>query len=96
MISKELLKRIDEKNYLTEREHKEFLNILEKELEQKEKQDKILKLIVEKQVDIKLVAWAGVKVEAYNVKVREEKDYWWREELTQDEFDLIKEWLEDD
>ncbi|MBO7692352.1 MAG: hypothetical protein J6T10_06925 [Methanobrevibacter sp.] len=73
---------------------KETLESIKKELEEKEKQDKILKLIVEKQIDVKLVVWAGVNVEAYNVKVRAEKDYWWREELTQDEFDLIKEWLE--
>ena len=32
MTSKECLKRIDEKNYLTEREHKEFLNVIEKYL----------------------------------------------------------------
>jgi len=33
MTSKELLKRIDEKDYLTEREHREFLKVLEKDLE---------------------------------------------------------------
>lgn len=33
MNSKECLKRIDEKNYLTEREHKEFLSVIEKDLE---------------------------------------------------------------
>ena len=31
--SKEYLKRIDEKNYLTEREHREYLRELEKKLE---------------------------------------------------------------
>lgn len=36
MTSKECLKRIDEKNYLTEREHKEFLSIVEKDLDQLE------------------------------------------------------------
>ena len=33
MGNKELLKRIDERNYLTEREHREFLSVLNKELE---------------------------------------------------------------
>lgn len=33
MTSKEYLKRIDEKNYLTEREHKEFLSVIEKDLD---------------------------------------------------------------
>lgn len=36
MTSKECLKRIDEKNYLTEREHKEFLNVIEKDLDRLE------------------------------------------------------------
>ena len=36
MISKECLKRIDEKNYLTEREHKEFLSVIEKDLDRLE------------------------------------------------------------
>ena len=32
-MSKELLKRIDERNYLTEREHQEYLRELEKKLD---------------------------------------------------------------
>ncbi len=44
MGNKELLKRIDERNYLTEREHREFLSVLNKELERLKKQDKILEL----------------------------------------------------
>lgn len=66
------------------------------QLAEKEKQDKILSILKNKKVDIKLVLWAGQKVEAYNVKVREQKDYWWREELTQEEFDDIKEWLDNE
>lgn len=46
-------------------------------------------LINTKNVDIKLLKWAYPSVEAYNVKVRSEKDYWWREELTQEEFEFI-------
>ncbi len=46
-------------------------------------------LIDTKNVDIKLLKWAYPNVEAYNVKVREQKDYWWREELTKEEFDFL-------
>jgi hypothetical protein len=42
MINKELLRRIDERDYLTEREHREFLERLSKDLEILE----ILKIIV--------------------------------------------------
>jgi len=46
-------------------------------------------LINTKDVDIKLLKWAYPDVEAYNVKVRTEKDYWWREELTKEEFEFL-------
>lgn len=36
MTSKELLRRIDEKDYLTEREHREFLSVLNKDLKRLE------------------------------------------------------------
>lgn len=36
MSNKECLKRIDERNYLTEREHKEFLMVVEKALDRLE------------------------------------------------------------
>jgi len=54
-------------------------------------QDKVkaFDLINEKDVDIKLLKWAYPSVEAYNVKVRTEKDYWWRKELTKEEFEFI-------
>lgn len=54
-------------------------------------QDKVkaFDLINEKDVDVKLLKWAYPSVEAYNVKVRTEKDYWWRKELTQEEFEFI-------
>ena len=56
-----------------------------------EKNDKEIAfdLIDIKNVDIKLLKWAYPSVEAYNVKVRTEKDYWWREELTQEEFEFL-------
>ena len=46
-------------------------------------------IINEKRVDIKLLHWAYPSVEAYNVKVREQKDYWPRKELTPEEFEFI-------
>lgn len=45
MTSKECLKRIDEKNYLTQRERKDFLNIVEKDLDQLEKLEKTIELL---------------------------------------------------
>lgn len=61
------------------------------QLAEKEKQDKILSILKNKKVDIKLVLWAGQNVEAYNVEVRERK-YFPRAELTQEEFDDIRKW----
>ena len=46
-------------------------------------------LINSKNVDIKLLKWAYPSVEAYNVKVRSEMHYWWREELTDVEFQFL-------
>lgn len=46
-------------------------------------------LIDTKNVDIKLLKWAYPSVEAYNTKVRTEKDYWWRDELTKEEFEFL-------
>lgn len=40
--SKECLKRIDERNYLTEREHKEFLKTIEQDLDRLEEFEKVL------------------------------------------------------
>lgn len=42
MTSKECLKRIYERNYLTEREHKEFLNIIKQDLDRLEKLEKVI------------------------------------------------------
>ena len=67
--------------------------IIKQALIKSQEQEKVLEIIKEKKVDIKLIMWAGNMVEAYNQKVREQKDYWWREELTQEEFDLLKRWF---
>jgi hypothetical protein len=63
--------------------------------QEKEDKAKAFNLINNKNVDIKLLKWAYPSVEAYNVKVREQKDYWWREELTKEEFELLKRWLDE-
>lgn len=46
-------------------------------------------LINKKRVDIKLVHWAYPNCKAYNVAVREKKETWRREELTEEEFEFI-------
>lgn len=46
-------------------------------------------LINKKRVDIKLLHWAYPSCEAYNVAVREKKETWPREELTEEEFEFI-------
>lgn len=64
--------------------------VMEKEdYDIKSKKEKAFDLINEKDIDVKLLKWAYPSVEAYNVKVRTEKDYWWRKELTQEEFEFI-------
>lgn len=46
-------------------------------------------LINKKRVDIKLLHWAYPSCKAYNDAVREKKEYWPREELTEEEFEFI-------
>ena len=81
MTSKECLKRIDEKNYLTEREHKEFLSVVEKEL-------KALEIIKEKRVDCKSLIEC-VDADEYN-------DLWFDIPIDKEEYELLKEVLEND
>lgn len=57
--------------------------------QEQEDKAKAFDLINTKNVDIKLLKWAYPSVEAYNVAVREQKDYWWREELTPEEFEFL-------
>ena len=45
MTSKECLKRIDERNYLTQRERKEFLSVIEKDLSRLKKLEKTIELL---------------------------------------------------
>lgn len=45
MTSKECLKRIDERNYLTQRERKEFLSVIEQDLTRLKKLEKTIELL---------------------------------------------------
>ena len=45
MTSKECLKRIDERNYLTQRERKEFLNVVRQDLSRLKKLEKTIELL---------------------------------------------------
>ena len=45
MRSKECLKRIDERNYLTQREHNEFLGVVKQDLDRLEKLEKTIELL---------------------------------------------------
>ena len=74
--------------YRFEKEYNTIKNYILKTQENEDKA-KVFDLINEKDVDIKLLKWAYPSVEAYNVKVRTEKDYWWRKELTKEEFEFI-------
>ena len=67
----------------------EYCNVIKDALTYKSRKELAFDLIDTKNVDIKLLKWAYPSVEAYNVKVRAEKDYWWREELTKEEFDFL-------
>ena len=68
-----------------------ILTIKKALIKAQEQKDKIraFDLINEKNIDIKLLKWAYPDLQAYNQKVRVEKDYWWRKELTQEEFEFI-------
>lgn len=82
------LKRIDEKNYITEREHKQFYKAVETAINKKDENvDKVdaFELINKKNVDIKTVKWAYPSVEAYNVWAKTYK----REELRKEEFEFL-------
>ncbi len=76
----------------TQCEHnKELADIIEKALIKIQSNEyKIaFDLINKKRVDIKLLHWAYPSCKAYNVAVREKKETWRREELTEEEFEFI-------
>ena len=88
-MSKELecLKRIDTKNYLTEREHRDFYSVIEKSL-------KDLEIIKKKEVSVRLLKSSYTLLEYYT-KYKSRTGC--NTELTQEEFELlrsVREWAD--
>lgn len=101
MTSKECLKRIDERNYLTQRERKEFLSVIEKDLVRLEQLEKALEIIKNKcatNTNLWLV-FCTRTYEDYESFVENKDHKLVRIEqniLTQQEYELLKEALEND
>ena len=101
MISKECLKRIDERNYLTQRERKEFLSVIEKDLVRLEQLENALEIIKNKcatNTNLWLV-FCTRTYEDYESFVENEDHKLVRTEqniLTQQEFELLKEVLDNE
>lgn len=102
-MSKELecLKRIDMKNYITEREHKIFYSVVEQALLKAEKEHKALEIIKEKRVNVgtfihftKVLKKDYEQCKATNDIVFCNICYTEKEFLTKEEFNLLKEVLE--
>lgn len=97
MKSKEYLKRIDGRNYLTQRERKEFLNIIEKDLSRLEKLEKtfdILRLVLDRVLIFKfkedIISGGNIyisKIDNNNITIVN---------LRKIEYELLKEVLEND
>lgn len=98
MTSKECLKRIDERNYLTQREHTEFLGVVKQDLERLEQLEKALEIIKNKcaaNTNIWLVVCTRT-YEDYESFVENKDHKLVRLEhniLTQQEYELLKEVL---
>ena len=99
MISKECLKRIDERNYLTQRERKELLSVIEKDLVRLEQLENALEIIKNKcatNTNLWLVVCTRT-YEDYESFVENEDHKLVRTEqniLTQQEYELLKKVLE--
>ena len=78
----EYLRRIDKREYLTEREHREYLKALDDDLE-------VLEILKNKRVNINKIVKVG-KLENYNSICAIGTD------LTFEEYKAIKKWLEGD
>ena len=89
-MSKELeaLERIDTKNYLTEREHREFYLVVEQALLNAEKEHKVLEIIKEKNIDV--FRFKKLDFNTFNQLQKSCK----LPELTEEEFNLLKEVLD--
>ena len=101
MISKECLKRIDERNYLTQRERKEFLSVIEKDLVRLEQLENALEIIKNKcatNTNLWLV-FCTRTYEDYESFVENKDHKLVRIEqniLTQQEYELLKEVLDNE
>lgn len=103
----ELLRRIDEKDYLTEREHREFLDRLKKDLEELEQYRKVMcKPILDLMKDLerlekqdkmlKLVKDKDVNIVSLLFYDYEEYDTLYPKQLKEWEYNFIKEVLNND
>ena len=101
MTSKECLKIIDERNYLTQRERKEFLSVIEKDLTRLEQLEKALEIIKTK-CATNTNLWLVVCTRTYEdyESFVENKDHKLvrieQNILTQQEYELLKEVLENE
>ena len=101
MINKECLKRLNERNYLTQREHKEFLSVIEKDLVRLEQLENALEIIKNKcstNTNLWLVVCTRT-YEDYESFVENEDHKLVRTEqniLTQQEYELLKEVLDNE
>lgn len=77
MGNKELLRRIDERDYLTEREHREFLSVLNKELEKLEEIRNTFKVEKEETINQNHYWLIGKKKPHYSYMItKEQYDKW--------------------
>ena len=88
MTSKECLKRIDERNYLTQREHNEFLGVVKQDLDRLEKLEKTIELL---KARIKIETYHEPKSRYYYLYIGGRIVL-----LSREEFELLKEVLEDE
>ena len=86
MTSKECLKRIDERNYLTQREHTEFLGVVKQDLERLEKLEKTIELL---KARIKIETYHEPKSRYYHLFIGGRVVL-----LSREEYELLKEVLE--
>lgn len=89
MNGKEALNRIDTKNYLTEREHKEFLNIIKKDLE-------VFNILINKDIELNLLKNSFKYEDGYICYIKiwcmnSERTYDPKKFITIEEYNLIKE-----
>ena len=88
MTSKECPKRIDERNYLTQREHNEFLGVVKQDLDRLEKLEKTIELL---KARIKIETYHEPKSRYYYLYIGGRIVL-----LSREEYELLKEVLENE